>query len=512
LERHGRDWQLTFAERRRVLLSSLFGVEICPRLVATTQAALADVGAAGDPTLAQGLHAELARNVHCGDALVGPDFDGAAPGPKFSWPDAFGPVLDGADGGFDAVIGNPPYVNARRLTRDYGPAVKDYLRQHYRWARGAYDLYVLFVEKAWHLLRPGGLCGFLLPNKIATAGYAAACRAWLQEQTAIRSITDLAGCRVFPEASVYPYAVIWRKGPPAEPQRVVIRGVAAMDELQVGQAAGREVPQTQLDAAQGWPLGLPWDIESRVPTRPLGELARLHCGTAGFRAGRIAAALREAGAATQDAVFDFVVSGNIDRYAIRLGQVRFMKRRFVRPQLAVETPALSLDQRRLFRSEKIVLAGLSRRLEAAWDPGGLALGVQVYALVPPRGTGWYLLGLLNSKLLSFLFRERYAAKRLAGGYVAMNGGQLSCLPIRWSEGEDALCSAQRRIARLAHALDRLARVAAAHPRSGAAERRLAERRNAADQEIDRLVYQLYQLTVEEIEEVERAFADPLAVS
>ena len=76
---------------------------------------------------------------------------------------------------------------------------------------------------------------------------------------------------------------------------------------------------------------------------------------------------------------DFIVSGNIDRFVIRRGMVRFMKHEYHWPVLPTAHSGLTAGKLKLFRGRKIVVAGMSRRLEAALDERGLALGVQVYA-------------------------------------------------------------------------------------------------------------------------------------
>src|SRR5439155_11554683 len=123
------------------------------------------------------------------------------------------------------------------------------------------------------------------------------------------------------------------------------------------------------------------------------------------------------------------------------------------------------------------------RLEAAWDDRGLALGVQVFAASEFSLDPFYLLALLNSKLLSYLFATRYAAKRLSGGYLAINKGQLARLPFRTisaRSGDDA-----RRDRRL---------------------RELATTWNASHEaEIDQLIYRLYHLSNDETACVEAHF-------
>src|SRR5205823_1764999 len=125
----------------------------------------------------------------------------------------------------------------------------------------------------------------------------------------------------------------------------------------------------------------------------------------------------------------------------------FRSRDYSRPRLLLDIPELTAAKRRLFASPKIVVAGMSRRLEAAWDGRGLALGVQVFAVSDCQLDPFYLLALLNSKLLSYLFATRYAAKRLSGGYLAINKGQLARLPIAMPHARDR--RAQQRAERLA---------------------------------------------------------------
>ena len=497
-------WELTWAERKRILVSSLFGVELQPRLAELTKRALADAAAPGDAQRAAELQAPLSKQVRCGDALVEPDLERPAGHPgtsaAFCWSAEFAEVFRGRQSGFDAVLGNPPYLNIRRLTQTHGATVKRYLRQHYRCARGSYDLYVLFLEKAFELLRPGGVCGFIVPNKLATLNYARPCRTMLLEQATILQMVDLASSSAFPEAGVYPYVLIWRKQPPPDEHRIATVQVQRLADL-LASPPRRFVRQAGLSAESGLQIHGALPVESRVATCPLSEVADLHSGSTGFQAATLAAALREGPAAASEASFEFIVSGNIDRYTIRTGRVRFMKRDFAGPRLPVDAACLTSRKRQLYEHPKIVIAGMTTRLEAAWDEGRRALGVQVYAAVPRQVDPRYLLGLLNSKLLSHLFALRFQAKRLAGGYLAINKSQLAQLPICVRSPADREAGPlQQRLIQLVGQLQAHSHKAApADPRE----------RAAWDAEIDALVYRLYCLTDEEIAAVEASVrADP----
>jgi hypothetical protein len=120
-----------------------------------------------------------------------------------------------ACGGFDIVIGNPPWVRAEELP----PAQRISLGARYRWWHSGGsgfahqpDLAIAFLERGLELLREGGALGFLLPAKLATAGYGAAARRGLAAQTTIHCLTDL----TTPEqngfdATVYPLALVASK-------------------------------------------------------------------------------------------------------------------------------------------------------------------------------------------------------------------------------------------------------------------------------------------------------------
>lgn len=476
----------------RVLQRVLYGIDRDRSAVQRARLALA---AWVEPDLHQReqLESRLAGKIRCGDALISND---AKRGwGQTDWRRMFPEVFDGGRGGFDAVIGNPPYVNIRRLSRHHGGPVKRVLTRHFQCASGAYDLYVLFFELALRLLRPGGLCGMIVPNKLATLNYAERCRAMLARETTLLTIADLSGCRVFPDASVYPYIVIWQKQLPPPDHRIRIIQTDRIDHLD-RLSPVHYVAQHHLQAVGGWHLHGVLDVESRVATRPLAQVSEIHSGTTGFQAARVAAMLRERSADSEQTGFDFVVTGNVDRYRVQRVQVRFMHRRFERPYLPDDPSELTPRKRQLYRRSKILVAGMSRRLEAAWDPGGLALGVSLYAVVP-RMDPYYLLAILNSKLMSYLFRLRFQAKRLQGGYLAINKGQLGCLPICIAD-DDHFTDLRKQLAESARELIHWGNAASDENPDPAGQQHV----EAVDRKIDQLVYRLYGLTREEQEIVE----------
>ncbi len=163
---------------------------------------------------------------------------------------AFAPQLD--RGGFDLVVGNPPWVRAERL-----PAVtRDALAARYRWWRSGTgagwqhlpDLSVAFVERSFSLLAAGGTLALLVPSKLATAGYASACRAGLAQRSTIHRVADLGDDpRAGFDATTYPLAILASRR--SAPNGHVIRlGLHHDDAAQ---------PQASWQQATEWTTGSP---------------------------------------------------------------------------------------------------------------------------------------------------------------------------------------------------------------------------------------------------------------
>ncbi len=111
------------------------------------------------------------------------------------------------EGGFDVIIGNPPYVRIQTL--DKGEV--EYFNQTFESATGNYDIYVLFVEKALQLLKPGGVMGFILPNKFMQVDYGVGLRKLLAENQYVEQIVDFKSFQVFEGATTYTCLLFLKK-------------------------------------------------------------------------------------------------------------------------------------------------------------------------------------------------------------------------------------------------------------------------------------------------------------
>ena len=105
----------------------------------------------------------------------------------------------GISDGFDIIIGNPPYV---QLQNNGGKLAKLYEGQGFKTFARTGDIYCLFYEKAYQLLKQGGICNFITSNKWMRAGYGQATRKFFLEHTNPLILIDFAGIKVFETATV----------------------------------------------------------------------------------------------------------------------------------------------------------------------------------------------------------------------------------------------------------------------------------------------------------------------
>ena len=137
----------------------------------------------------------LNGNIKCGNSLIS---DPAIAGDKaFDWQKEFPQVFK--KGGFDVVIGNPPYVDSETMTKTI-PLERDWISKNYTCAKGNWDLLVPFIEKGYSLLRSGGIQSFITSNKWLALDYGTAIRNEVASHISV--LIDCTNEKVFDSANV----------------------------------------------------------------------------------------------------------------------------------------------------------------------------------------------------------------------------------------------------------------------------------------------------------------------
>lgn len=272
-------WYLSLTEKQRILLAHIFGVDIDIQAVEVARFSLLlkllenESNAAVQAYMTRhrrGALPKLDGNIQHGNSLVDLhyfDFDEDAGASQtriaqinpFVWTERFSAIMRA--GGFDAVIGNPPYIRIQNMVR-YSEAEVRY----YQWTESPYttaradnfDKYALFIEKALGLLKPHGLLGYVVPYKFFTIRSGRALRELLAGGKHLAEITHFGALQVFGKArSTYTCILILSR---VEQKRFTVEHVTDLAQWRLGQ-------QRQINEHVADSIGeAPWEFLSPEAT------------------------------------------------------------------------------------------------------------------------------------------------------------------------------------------------------------------------------------------------------
>lgn len=294
-------WRLTFDEKRRILVTHLCGVDIDPNAVEVAQFSLLlkliedESEAALKDYVRRKKHAALPAldsRIRCGNSLVStPEWE-AACGPlpaalhdvinPFRWQDEFADEMAG--GGFDVVVGNPPYIRIQNMVA-YSPEEAAFYHaagSPYSTARqDNFDKYALFIERSLELVKDHGRVGVIVPNKFMTIRSGRALRGLLTRAPLLEEIVNFGVKPVFGQGtSNYTCILVMDR---AGRETVHVEQAGPLEEWRYGRTgAVSTVPAAEL-SEEPWTFGqgdvraLFTRIRNDVPGR-LEALANIEVG------------------------------------------------------------------------------------------------------------------------------------------------------------------------------------------------------------------------------------------
>lgn len=354
------------------------------------------------------------------------------------------------DAGFDAVVGNPPYVRQEGLGED-----KPFFEHaHASVYSGVADLYVYFYHQGLKMLRPGGRFGMITSNKFLRANYGKALRTFLRQHRII-DLIDFRDLPVFDDAIAYPLILIAERNAPEEAHTVRTFSVPGMEEAsrigEVMQSADR-LPLAWL-SEEGWSLQsvevLRLLEKIRNAGTPLGELVegRFYRGVlTGFNEAFIIDEARRqeliaADPKSEEIIKPFLRGKDVKRWRVdwaglyliftRRG-ININKYPAIKAHLAPYKNRLmpgveggrkpgpyewyeiqdSIAYYEEFEKPKIVYPDICEKPEFSFDESGAFLANTLY-LLPTEN--YSMVGLLNSSLLHFYYRN--CSSTIRGGWL-----------------------------------------------------------------------------------------------
>ncbi|MEG4073085.1 Eco57I restriction-modification methylase domain-containing protein [Microcoleus sp. Pol14C2] len=181
---------------RSILSNNLYGVDLLPESAEITKLSLWLKTAEPGKTLTY-----LDDNIKAGNSIVA---DSNVADTAFDWQAEFPQIF--ADGGFDVVLGNPPYVRQELLS-----PIKPYLQANYESYNGVADLYTYFYELGLNILKPKGVLSYIVTNKWLRSGYGEPLRKFFASQGLLEQIIDFGHAPIFEDADTFPCIVAVRK-------------------------------------------------------------------------------------------------------------------------------------------------------------------------------------------------------------------------------------------------------------------------------------------------------------
>jgi hypothetical protein len=505
------NWHLTTAEKKRILLNNIYGVDIDSQAVEVTKLSLLLKVLEGEnnQTLANQLRMfheralpDLGDNIKCGNSLIGPDFyqqqtmlddEERYRINVFDWekefPQVFPPSTQRGEGrgegGFDAVIGNPPYIPIELMNDEQ----KTYYQKEYPQLVGKYDSSIIFILALLKKLKRSGRLGYISSLTWQTGENYSKLREYLFTQMGVVSLLNLP-FDVFKSAYV-DTGVYILSGTPTDKyciyrfpkkERIADVNAIAFTEVSVALVKGPDFKVVLDPKAQIMLSRLSQD--SRYV--PLGNFTISTQGLAGNRF-----ELSDKG--KDDDSFPFLEKGQVYRYVLVAEKISFadMSDKETLKPFYEKQPKI-LIRRVINRQDRLMAAYTDKKLVYKKD-------INPFIVTDDHWSPLYVLGVLNSRLLSY-FYVNTSSIATKDDFRQTTLAELRRLLIPGLALDD---TRQSKIIHLVQEMlafsDRLSSVRTDHEKTA-----LQRQIDAVDKQIDQLVYELYGLTEEEIGIVEAA--------
>ncbi len=559
--------RLSVIRKARILKNNLFGVDIDPQAVEITMMSLYLKALEGEKSQLppkQHLLPELKYNIICGNSLIGPDIydQGVLFGDEerdrinaFDWNSesfGFGDIMK--EGGFDGVIGNPPYVRIQHL-KEWAPFEAEYYKQRYKAAAsGNYDIYVCFVERGLEVLDKSGHLGFILPHKFFNAKYGEGLRRLIADGKHLSHAVHFGDQQVFEGATNYTCLIFLDKSGSREFEFEKVNNVEAWRTI--GESAKGEIPARNVTASE-WnftvgngaalfeklstmPVKLK-DVAERMAqgirtsanevyvldllSSPEGRTVSVYSDQLGARARieRKAVSLFLQGREIRRYVINPSGKAVLIPYELQRGKAGLipepeMKSRFPRAYnyLLMNKSVLQKRERgrmrgrnwyafvypkniELMQRPKILVPDIADRASFALDNSGAFAFTSGYGItLKPElsGSPQYILALLNSRLLDYYLKT--VSTTLRGGFFRYFTQFIEQLPIRPIDFSNPTDKARHdKMVTLVERMIQLNKRKHSGKLAPSQIDRMDREIAATDEEIDNLVYELYGITDEE---------------
>ena len=361
----------------------------------------------------------LSGNIKCGNSLIS---DPAVAGDKaFDWQKEFPQVFE--KGGFDVVIGNPPYVNAMEIKKSYTQEAFNHIKKNYETAKGTVDLYIYFFEKGLSLLKKDGVLAYITPNRYLSASYGTALRGFILEHYSFYQLIDYSDKRVFEDASTYPVITLLQN---SKNNHNVMCG--KFDE-QTHELISKNYPSDKLNILEesilGFLLNDKLSITHKIISQgePLSNSGDINATSTAKEADDFASLITE-----NVEGYKLINTGTIDPFFTTWGNTTLTKqgKKYLTPYLPKSDTRISANRHTLYSSPKIIISKIGLTCEAFYDAKGDYASIDTNCIHSFKEDFLpeYVLCWLNSKLYNYMFECFFDGLRMSGGYLLYSSPNL----------------------------------------------------------------------------------------
>jgi hypothetical protein len=374
----------------------------------------------------------------------------------------------GVTGGFDLVVGNPPYINIKNQDE----FTKSIL-SNFKYSKGA-DIYVGFIERGYDLLKPKASLCYIIPNKFFGASYGKLIREHIRDDKNIISIWDLKDVIVFESASITT-VVLLSSNEVQDNQKTLIK---LNDSFNLVESVFDKNGKIQLESSDNEKVFL-----NKIASNcfQLNEIADVRTGIMGFEYWKMMDIIRSNGAIENDNV-PIYTNGNLQKYRDNWEscEITLYKSKYQSPTIQLNPNYLNNNTIELFKTKpKIIVRGVSKEVAAIIDYKGAGLLVAVHSICPKEIEIRTLLGIINSMFVNWYHLKTFYSQRIPQGSLKYPIEFINSIPIP-KISYNAKISNSVSILNETH------------------NDKIEDEKDVICHKIDELVFKLYDLTYEEV--------------
>jgi hypothetical protein len=369
----------------------------------------------------------LNDNIKCGNSLI--DNKDIAGDKAFNWKEEFPEVF--SKGGFDVIIGNPPYVSNKDMHRHGMQNQINHWNEKFESAKsGNYDIFIPFIEQGMRLVKENQSLSFIIPNKFLSAKYSKSLLNLISKDYTFDQVIDYSNINVFADASVYPIIITVSNIKQNQKEKTSVNRIiveqGAFEEFGIHRKWDY-INLKFLDSIDKESDSIISKIEKSKNT--LNNELSFEPGINGFQFTNYAQCVTD-GKVNEDSK-RLTVTGSIDPHIFTNNITRYKKKDYVKPYITYDSEIISEGKWALFSRPKVMVAGMTKIIEASLDAEGkYAPAVSVYSICGEIENLYQVQLIINSKLINWFFRYKFSDKHMAGGYISVNNLLLQKIPLK----------------------------------------------------------------------------------